>query len=196
MDIAAYPLTPERWPDFEAIFDARGCSIARGCWCMYFRESGKLDLPQGMTPPAFRKQQMQALVTEGPPPGLLGYQGEEPVGWVALAEREAYPRLKRSPVAKPVDDQPVWSVTCFVVPSRFRHQGVATALLHAAIDHATERGVRILEAYPVDKPGRTDDNWLWYGTLGMYEKAGFIEVARRRPERPVVRRVLASEHSP
>ena len=35
------PLTPGRWPDLEAIFEARGCSVARGCWCMYYRVSGK-----------------------------------------------------------------------------------------------------------------------------------------------------------
>ncbi len=190
MDITAFPLTSDRWRDLEAIFEARGCSMARGCWCMYFRETGKLNLPEGMKPPAFRKQQMQALVAAGPPPGLLGYQGREPVGWVAFADRAHYPKLQRSPVARPVDDQPVWSVTCFVVPSRFRHQGVATALLHAAIDYARGQGVRVLEAYPADKSGPTDDNWLWYGPLGMYEKAGFVEVARRRPERPVVRRTL------
>ena len=26
------PLTPERWPDLEAIFNAKGCAVAHGCW--------------------------------------------------------------------------------------------------------------------------------------------------------------------
>lgn len=45
MRLAIRPLTPERWPDLEAIFQARGGSIARGCWCMYYRVSGKQEGP-------------------------------------------------------------------------------------------------------------------------------------------------------
>jgi hypothetical protein len=35
------PLTDRRWGDLEAVFNAKGCSVARGCWCMYYRVSGK-----------------------------------------------------------------------------------------------------------------------------------------------------------
>ena len=41
MKITVRPLTPELWPDFEAVFNAKGCSVARGCWCMFYRESGR-----------------------------------------------------------------------------------------------------------------------------------------------------------
>lgn len=47
-----------------------------------------------------------------------------------------------------------------------------------------------LEAYPVDKPHETEDAWLWNGAMPMYRKAGFVEVVRRRPTRPVVRLAL------
>ena len=80
MTITVRPLTPGRWPDFEAVFEAKGCSIARGCWCMYYRESGKEALPPGVKPPEVRKARMKALVESGPPPGLIGYSGRTPVG--------------------------------------------------------------------------------------------------------------------
>jgi hypothetical protein len=48
--------------------------------------------------------------------------------------------------------------------------------------------VKLLEAYPVDKRGRVPDDSLWFGTKSMYDAAGFREVARRKPARPVVRR--------
>jgi hypothetical protein len=51
--------------------------------------------------------------------------------------------------------------------------------------------VHLLEAYPVDKSRRGDDAWMWFGAKSMYDKAGFNEVARRRPERPVVRLTVA-----
>ena len=44
MALTVRPLTPERFGDLEAIFNAKGCSVARGCWCMYYRVSGKGDL--------------------------------------------------------------------------------------------------------------------------------------------------------
>jgi GNAT superfamily N-acetyltransferase len=94
---------------------------------------------------------------------------------------------------KPVDEQPVWSVVCFVVPLEHRGQGVAKALLAGAVEYAKKRGVTLLEAYPVDKPGRSADDSLWFGAKSMYDTAGFEEVARRRPARPVVRLKLVEE---
>jgi hypothetical protein len=45
----------------------------------------------------------------------------------------------------------------------------------------------VLEAYPVDKPGRSNDDQMWFGAKSMYDSAGFEEVARRKPRRPIVR---------
>jgi ribosomal protein S18 acetylase RimI-like enzyme len=88
---------------------------------------------------------------------------------------------------KPVDEQPVWSVICFVVPSEHRGQGVAQALLEAAIVYARKQGATLVEAYPVDKPVRSKDDYMWFGAKSMYDHAGFREVARRKPHRPIVR---------
>jgi hypothetical protein len=76
---------------------------------------------------------LKALVDAGNPPGLIGYRGKVPVGWVSVGPREEYAKLKRSPVMKAVDEQPVWSVICFVVPAEYRGQGVAQALLKGAV---------------------------------------------------------------
>lgn len=187
--LVVHPLTPERWPDLEALFNARGCSVARGCWCMYYRLSGAQNQATAAPSRAARsKRQLRELVDAGRPPGLIGYRAGVPVGWVSLGPREDYAKLARSPVMKPVDDQPVWSVVCFVVPSEFRGQGVAQALLEGAVAYARKHGARLIEAYPVDRPGRSpDDSSMWFGAKSMYDKLGFAEVARRKPQRPVVR---------
>jgi len=188
MKLTVLPLTPERWHDLEALFNARGCSVARGCWCMYYRLSGSAGpLHSGTTRPRANRAQLKALVDAGDPPGLIGYRGKLPVGWVSVGPREEYARLRRSPVMKPVDDQPVWSIVCFVVPSEYRGQGVARALLQGAITYAKKCGAALVEAYPVDKPTRANDESMWFGAKSMYDKAGFVEVARRKPQRPVVR---------
>jgi ribosomal protein S18 acetylase RimI-like enzyme len=133
------------------------------------------------------RARLKALVDTGHPPGLIGYRGKVPVGWVSIGPREAYAKLKRSPVMKPVDEQPVWSIVCFVVPSEYRGQGVAQALLRGAVVYAKKQGATLVEAYPVDKPALSKDDYMWFGAKVMYDNAGFKEVARRKPQRPIVR---------
>ena len=190
MRVDMAPLTPDRWTDFESVFRAPGCSVARGCWCMFYRRAGSFDPPPGVTRGEANRRAMKALVDSGEVTGLLGYREGVPVGWISLGPRESYRKLERSPVMKAVDDKAVWSVICFVVPGSRRRQGVGRALLDGAIAYARKKGVRILEAYPVDRRGATRDDNLWFGTRAMFEDAGFEVVARRKPTRPVMRRLL------
>jgi len=188
MKLTVAPLTPDRWSDLEAVFNGTGCSVARGCWCMAYRLSGSREpLPPRMTRAQANRAGLKALVDAGKPPGLIGYRGRVPVGWVSIGPREVYAKLKRSPVMKAVDGQPVWSVICFVVPAKYRGQGVARALLQGAIAYARKQGATLVEAYPVDKPARSKDEYMWFGAKSMFDKAGFKEVARRKPQRPIVR---------
>jgi GNAT superfamily N-acetyltransferase len=188
MALTVRPLTPDRFGDLEAVFNAKGCSVARGCWCMYYRVSGKGTLTRpDEGQPTSRKAALKKLAAHDPPPGLIGYRGRTPVGWISLGPREDYAKLAKSPVMKPVDDQPVWAIVCFVVPSEFRRQGVARALLAGAVRYAKKRGVRLLEAYPVDKAEPSAADASWFGSKRMFDEVGFHEVARRRPDRPVVR---------
>jgi GNAT superfamily N-acetyltransferase len=134
MKLTVAALSPDRWPDLEAVFNARGCSVARGCWCMAYRVSGSgQHVPPGMTRSQANRVGLKAPVDSGNPPGLIGYRGKAPVGWVSVGPREDYAKLKRSPVMKAVDRQAVWSIICFVVPAAYRGQGVAKALLKGAV---------------------------------------------------------------
>ena len=127
------------------------------------------------------------LVRSGAEPGVLAYADGEPVGWCAIAPREQYPRLEGSRILKPVDDQPVWSVTCFFIARRFRRQGLSTRLLEAAVDFARARGAKIVEGYPHDAEKATADVFVYTGLASAFRKAGFKEVARRSKTRPVMR---------
>lgn len=194
MTVIVHPLTPDRWDDLEAIFNAKGCSIARGCWCMYYRRSGKsADLRVGETQSARNRSDLMALAASDQPPGLIGYQDDVPIGWISLGPRQDFAKLARSPVMKPIDELPVWSIVCFVVPSEYRKQGVARALLAGAVEYARQRGARLLEAYPVDKAEPSAGESSWFGSKAMYDAAGFEEVARRKPARPMVRLQLVSK---
>jgi GNAT superfamily N-acetyltransferase len=183
------PLTTESWPDLEFLFGLPGGSIVRGCWCMFYRVSGRL--PARPDTPADRKaankQAMCDLVSSGTVPGLIGYADGEPAGWISLGPREQYHKLRRSPVMKPVDDTPVWSVVCSYVAKPHRGQGMQHRLLEAAIDYARGQGAQVLEAYPIDKAERSHPDFMFFGSRGLYEAAGFAEVVRRSPTRVVMR---------
>ena len=145
MAFEAHPATKERWPDLVELFDR---PVVRTCFCMFYRKSGA-----GTGVGAENRRAMKALVDRGIVPGLIGYEDGVPVAWVSLAPREDFPKLRRSPVMKPVDDQPVWSIVCFFVDRRARGRGLSERMLGAAVDHARSCGAR-LEAYPVDQEGR------------------------------------------
>src|SRR5262245_47290030 len=101
MKLTIAPLTADRWPDLEAVFNAKGCSVARGCWCMAYRLSGSSGpLLAGKTRAEAYHDALKALADAGHPPGLIGYRGKVPVGWVSIGPREDYARLRRSPVMK------------------------------------------------------------------------------------------------
>jgi GNAT superfamily N-acetyltransferase len=190
MKLRIEPLTPDRWTDFVSLFERPGLSVARGCYCMYYRRSGSHARPPGITYSEWNKRQLKALVDRGVMPGLVGYEKDRALGWISLGPREDYAKLERSPVMKPIDDKPVWSIICFVVDPEARGRGVAEAMLKGAMSWARKRGVRLLEAYPCDKRKRAHDDSMWFGAKSMFDRAGFTEVARRKPMRPVMRKPL------
>lgn len=184
--IAIEPLTPDRWADFEALMGPKGgCG---GCWCMLWRlRKRDYDAMKG----AANRDAIRAVVDSGPPPGLLAYDGDQAVGWISLAPRAAFPRLETSRVMQPVDDRPVWSVSCFLIARSHRRQGLAVALLEAACGFAGSQGASILEGYPV-APTKTPypETYAWTGFETAFRRAGFVEVARRSDTRPIMRRML------
>lgn len=186
MKLEVHPLTKDRWQDLVELFGRPGASIVRGCWCMYYRKTGQ----SGVGPGEQNKRALKSLVDGGYVPGLIGYEAGSPVGWISLSPRGDYAKLRRSPLMKPVDDKPVWSIVCFFVDKRARGRGVSEALLEAAVRYARSRGATLLEAYPIDKKERSHPDFMFFGAKSMYDRAGFREVARRKETRPVVRRAL------
>ncbi len=190
MALRIEPLTPKRIPDLATLFDGGG--DPKWCWCSYFRVRGR-DWTNA-TPAENREVLATAARRRDHAPGLVAYDEDVAVGWVSLGPREDYERLAYSKVLAPIDDEPVWSIVCFVVGRKSRGRGVAGDLLTAAIDYARAHGATTLEAYPVDVPRgeRISSASAFHGTLGMFKRAGFRVVERRRlnaasPVRPIVR---------
>lgn len=178
-----FPLTPDRWSDFETLFGERGA--CGGCWCMVWRRPRKeYEAGKG----AGNKAAMKALVKKQAVPGILAYSKGEPVGWCAIAPRQDYVVLERSRVLKAVDDVPVWSISCLFVAKEFRGQGVSVALLKAAVKFAGEHGATVVEGYPVEpKKEKMPAVFAWTGVPSAFVQAGFSEHHRGSPTRPIMR---------
>lgn len=133
------------------------------------------------------KAAMRALVDAGKKPGVLLYKDGRAVAWCAVAPREEYMRLNNSRIWKPIDDEPVWSVSCFFLDKKVRGQGLAVEVLKAAVEFARSEGAKIIEGYPQDLREKLPPAFVWHGVLPIFERAGFHEVARRSPKKPIVR---------
>jgi GNAT superfamily N-acetyltransferase len=184
-ELSFRPLNRNLWNDFEELFGLNGACA--GCWCMFWKLRGKAyDEARGYT----ARQMHKTIVDKGNPTGLLAYLHGEVVGWVAVEPRSAYEKLAHSRTLKPLDDQPVWSVTCFYVAKSYRRQGIAVELLKAAIEHVKRQGGEIVEGYPVDTNKDMPAPFIYTGTASAFQQAGFKEVARNTPTRPIFRFVI------
>jgi GNAT superfamily N-acetyltransferase len=182
-NLRIHPVTANRWDDLVELFGPKGAY--GGCWCMFNRQTTReYEECKGDE----NRRSLEQLVIEDRVPGLLAYREDTPVGWVSVAPRQEYGRLQRSRVTKPVDDVPVWSITCFVIHRKHRGEGIGTALLDAAVEYARERGAVAIEGYPVEpRADRMPDIYAWMGLASMFEAAGFTEIARRSETRPLMR---------
>jgi GNAT superfamily N-acetyltransferase len=184
VSLTVRPLTLERWPALEGLFGPAGGS--NGCWCMYWRIGPRYRA----RPREDNRNDLRQLAGSGPPPGLLAFDGDLAVGWCELAPRTDLAWLDHLRHTGPVDDLPVWSLACFYVRRTRRGQGVMDALIESAVPVAAQAGAPALEAYPVDTavPGHTTN--LFPGVASIFARNGFRIVARRKPDRPIMRRDL------
>jgi GNAT superfamily N-acetyltransferase len=182
MELRVQPLTTDLWPAIEDLFES-GTACKR-CWCMYWR----IGAAYRKRPPAANKEAFHGIVEEGPPPGLLAFDGATAVGWCQLSPRDSLRWLDRTHPLKRVDALPVWCISCFFVRKGYRKKGVTAALIREALNAARNAGAPALEAYPLDADLTSSSSWT--GFASTFLKLGFKPVACRVPPRPIMRYTL------
>lgn len=177
MKLRIRPLTQELWPALEEMFGAKGgCG---GCWCMYWRIGPAYARRERDS----NKADFRRVVADGPPPGLIAFDGDVAVGWCQLTKRDGLLWLDRA--WPQVGDAPPWSISCFYVRIEYRRQGITSSLIREAIKTARRAGAKTLEAYPLD--GDLSSSASGTGYVSTFERAGFEAAAHRSPARPVMR---------
>lgn len=186
MTIEILPATSDRSDDAEVALDS---GDGPGCQCQWWL----------LTNAEFEKNSREQLTerfrTEmqgDRPPGLIAYVDGEPAGWVRVGPRTDHARLLRTrdvttATAEPLDADDVWAVSCFVIRTAHRGQGLMKKLLDAAVTTARDAGARVVEAYPLDPAvSKRSANQLYRGTVSVFEDAGFDVVDRPKPDRALV----------
>jgi GNAT superfamily N-acetyltransferase len=173
------PVTKERLGDLQRFSEAHG--KFRYCSCMRWRLTSsdfKRSTKDG------RVRQLERLVADGVPVGLLAYDGDIPIGWCSVAPRETYAGLERYEALSRIDDAPVWSVVCFFIDAAHRRSGVTGGLLKAAVEYAKSCGARIVEGYPVEADARL---YTYMGATATFTDAGFDAATPAGRDRAIVR---------
>ena len=173
MTDAIEPATAERFHDLATMVGPKNPSSSV-CWCLSHRLDAKTN--RELVGPA-RGEYVRELCGRDVAPGVLAYDGDEVVGWAAVAPRAGLP-FARSTRIPHVDDLPVWSIWCIRVRPGHRGKGMSHRLLAGAVDYARSHAAPAVEGYPVDNQGRRVDLTMAYvGTRAVFERAGFTKAA-------------------
>jgi GNAT superfamily N-acetyltransferase len=174
------PLTAARVDDVKVVM--RG-SWGASCWDLFprFTSAQQRELGIAGGPPgsaeAKRREMLAKLARRRKnSAGLLAYLASEPVGFVSLGPRHDYSVVEKSKATPPVDDVAVWVIPCITVRRGHRGQGVAVAMIRGAVEYASKRGAPAVEAYVRAGRARVHDDYAFFGTKAMFDKAGFQEV--------------------
>ncbi len=168
-DFEIHPATHARFDDVTIMVGPKRAD-ASVCWCLSHRIAAKTNTE--LRGPE-RGAVMESLTRKRIAPGVLAYDGDEVVGWAAVAPRSELP-FARSTRIPHIDDQPAWSIWCIRVRPGHRGRGISHALLAGAVDYAASKGAPAVEGYPVDNGDeRVDLTMAFVGTRRLFERAGF-----------------------
>ena len=193
-DIVIKPLTPELHADYLDFFDHRAFTDDNPngpCYCTSpnqdeeeikrmvseFKSFGVKDTLRRYAADMLNKNKIH---------GYLAYDGNLSVGWCNAADMESYagfvPEFARNNTCgKTV------SIVCFEIAPEYRGMGIASALIDRVCNDAKAKGYVAVEGYARVSDKR--DDFDYPGPIRLYQKAGFVEVARENGQ-IVMRKVL------
>ena len=177
------PLTPNLMDEFGTVLRE---NFGAGCWCMYPRltDAQTRRLPGRGGTSQHRRAAMRKVARRRLAPGLLPFEGDEPVGWIAIAPRTELARIEASRATPRVDSEDVWVIPCVTVSKSARGRGIALLLIRAAVAYAGEHGAPAVEAYPRAGAARTGDDNVYFGTEPLFRRAGFVSSKAGPPANP------------
>ena len=184
--LVVFPLSQERMADLATLFDSQ--KMTGGCWCMWWLIPVKAFHEAGA---AGNKAAFQDLAQASEEPmGLLAYKDGKAVGWCAVGPRERYTRAIKTPTYRGADlaEEDVWLAPCFYILPEVRGEGVATALLKAAVELAKQHGASALEGFPYEGDKRRSGGSIQVGVESLFNACGFERLRESSGSRVIMRK--------
>ena len=188
------PLTPELTADYLDFFDHRAFTDNNPngpCYCTSpnqdeesiqqmvseFKTHGVKD--------TIRKYAVEML-NNNKIHGYLAYDGNLSIGWCNAADMESYAGFVPDFARNNTCGKTV-SIVCFEIAPEYRGMGIASAFIDRVCNDAKSKGYVAVEGYAKISDKR--DDFDYQGPVRLYQKAGFVEVARENGQ-IVMRKVL------
>lgn len=188
------PLTPELTADYLDFFDHRAFTDNNPngpCYCTSpnqdeeniqqmvseFKTHGVKD--------TIRKYAVEML-NNNKIHGYLAYDGNLSIGWCNAADMGSYAGFVPDFARNNTCGKTV-SIVCFEIAPGYRGMGIASAFIDRVCNDAKSKGYVAVEGYA--KVSDKRDDFDYQGPVRLYQKAGFVEVARENGQ-IVMRKVL------
>jgi GNAT superfamily N-acetyltransferase len=196
-DLTIKPLAPALGADFLRFFDhERGAAFADNpewakCYCHFYQVPRVIEW-EALTASQNRTA-MQARIEVGAMDGFLALDGADVVGWLNAQPRDALPhcfdRLGVDPTPLPCEAFEAAVIVCFLIGPQSRRQGIARALLAAALASFAVRGIRLVDAFPFKSGASERAADHYHGSLSLFLDQGF-KVLREDETMTAVRKML------
>jgi GNAT superfamily N-acetyltransferase len=192
------PLDAETWDAFARLCEKHSGMGFGGCWCTWFHRpthSGPAARSAAEESGAeVGRPYKERLVREGKAHAALVFDGDVAVGWCQFGSPAELPGINhRKDYEAGLASLPDYRLTCIFVDRNHRREGVAAVAVAGAVELIARAGGGVVEAYPQDTDGKKiSASFLYDGTRGMFEKAGFEYERPKGKNHCVMRKTIAS----
>ena len=195
MNLEIKPLTPKLSADFFDFFENRAFTdnSPYRCYCQVYQltkeqANAAFDKVDGSDIGRVSRKVAEQQIDSGILRGYLAFADGVAIGWCNANDKANFPieSCTGERFYAPAEKREK-AVLCFEIAPEYRGKGVATELLLRAVADAKAEGYIAIEGFPVVRDERYE--WDNVGPLRLYEKAGFVEVARQ-DDRVVMRKIL------
>lgn len=185
--LSILPLDSGTWDLFEALA-GRHNGVFGGCWCIYFHPDG----PERGQGAEANRALKKGYVEAGHAHAALVVDGDEAVAWCEYGTPRELPTIHhRKQYEAELDVLPDYRLTCIFVDRRYRRRGLAEVALRGALDLIAHAGGGVVEGYPHEVGDKKlSSSFLYNGTRGLYERAGFRYIRAKGLRNCVMRRTV------
>lgn len=182
------PLGSDTWDAFARLVE-RHNGVWGGCWCLSFHPK----YPERGQSLEGNRALKQRLVEEDEAHAALVFDGDRAIGWCQYGSPEELPNIyHRKEYEAELVKAPDYRLTCFFIDRDYRRDGVSAIALQGALDLIAAAGGGLVEAYPQDTQGKkTSASFLYNGTRGLFEQAGFEYERPKGKNHCVMRKTIA-----